>query len=175
MSEVVAPVVEPVADALGADLIGLPGRARWLFHLRALSRLVFGWSPFTFVVGAVLASQVGWEWGVGVAAGAWVLGFLWSVWMPSLAFERWGYRVGEREVTVVNGVLVRTVSAIPLGRVQFVDVRQGLLDQLFGLATLRIHTASGLGVDAAIPGLDAAEADRLKQDLVARARGDDGV
>lgn len=175
MSEAPTPAEPNVQEELGDGMVGLPARARWLFHLRSLSRLVFGWSPFTVVSGAVVASQVGWEWGVGLAAFAWVAGFLWSVWMPSLAFERWGYRVGEREVTVVNGVLVRTVSAIPLGRVQFVDVRQGLLDQLFGLATLRIHTASGLGVDAAIPGLDAATADRLKQDLVARAKGDDGV
>ena len=175
MTEVAAPEGDVGVVAVTEGFVGLPARARWLFHLRSLSRLVFAWSPFTAVSGAALASQFGWQWGVGIGAFAWVTGFLWAVWMPSLAYERWGYRLGEREVTVVNGVLVRSVSAIPLGRVQYVDVRQGLLDQLFGLATLRIHTASGLGVDAAIPGLDAAEADRLKQELVARAKGDDGV
>ena len=174
MTEVAPPAVAGVEeDADG--FVGLPARARWLFHLRSLLRLAFGWSPFTLVGGGVLASEFGWQWGVGVGGVVWALGFLWAVWMPSLAFERWGYRLGEREVTVMNGVLVRSVSAIPLGRVQFVDIRQGMLDQVFGLATLRIHTASGLGVDAAIPGLDATEADRLKQELVARAKGDDGV
>jgi hypothetical protein len=47
---------------------------------------------------------------------------------------------------------------------QFVDVSAGPLERVFGLATVRMHTAAA-ATDARIPGLDRAEAARLRDQL----------
>jgi membrane protein YdbS with pleckstrin-like domain len=47
---------------------------------------------------------------------------------------------------------------------QFVDVIAGPLERSFGLATVRLHTAAAAS-DARIPGLERAEAARLRDRL----------
>jgi membrane protein YdbS with pleckstrin-like domain len=49
---------------------------------------------------------------------------------------------------------------------QFVDVTAGPFERSFGLATVRLHTAAAAS-DARIPGLDEAEATRLRDRLAA--------
>jgi membrane protein YdbS with pleckstrin-like domain len=56
------------------------------------------------------------------------------------------------------------LSVIPYGRMQFVDVSAGPLERSFGLATVRMHTAAAAS-DARIPGLERAEAARLRDVL----------
>lgn len=70
----------------------------------------------------------------------------------------WWYRVHRWEVTddavyALTGWLVREWRVSPISRVQTVDAIQGPLEQLLGLSTLRVTTASSRGaVD--IVGLD---------------------
>lgn len=83
----------------------------------------------------------------------------------------WRYRVHRWETTdeavyARTGWLVREWRAAPLDRVQTVDAIQGPLEQLLGLSTLRVTTASSGGaID--IGGLDrdvaAKVAERLTQ------------
>jgi membrane protein YdbS with pleckstrin-like domain len=56
---------------------------------------------------------------------------------------------------------------VPYGRMQYVDVEAGPLDQANGIAKLHLHTASP-GTTAVIPGLAAEEAARLRDRLTAR-------
>lgn len=154
----------------------LAPRARWLFHLQAFSRLVLFWVPATAVAttaGAVLWSPL---YAALIGAG-WLFGlFLLSVWMPSLSFERWGYAVRDEDLLIQRGVLIRSITAIPTERIQHVDTRQGPLEQWLGLARVQVHTASGLGADGVIPGLVLADAESLRDRLVALGgTGDDGV
>jgi membrane protein YdbS with pleckstrin-like domain len=57
---------------------------------------------------------------------------------------------------------------------QFVDVTAGLFERLFGIATVRLHTAAA-ATDARLPGLAVSEAARLREQLTllgeARAAG----
>ena len=78
-------------------------------------------------------------------------------------------------LVVRSGVLVRSYVAIPRGRIQHVDIRQGPFEQWLGLARLQIHTASGVGGDGAIPGLEHDEARSLRDQLVDQSGQDDGV
>lgn len=86
----------------------------------------------------------------------------------------WGYCEREDDLLVKQGVLVQRLSVVPYGRMQFVDVVAGPLERSFGLATVRLHTAAA-ATDARIPGLPAAEAARLRDQLAslgeARAAG----
>jgi hypothetical protein len=80
--------------------------------------------------------------------------------------EAWGYLERDDDLLVRRGVLVRRVSVVPYGRMQYVDVVAGPLDRRFGLATVTLHTAAA-ATDAFVPGLAAAEATRLRDRLAA--------
>jgi membrane protein YdbS with pleckstrin-like domain len=62
--------------------------------------------------------------------------------------------------------MVRRVTVVPYGRMQFLDVTAGPFERAFGLATVRLHTAAAAS-DARIPGLDRDEAGRLRDRLAA--------
>lgn len=98
---------------------------------------------------------------VGIAAGVceWVV--------IGRAVRSWGYAEREDDLMVTRGVLYRQLLVVPYGRMQFVDVTAGPLDRRFGLATVQLHTAAA-ATDAQIPGLEPAEAARLRDRLAAR-------
>jgi hypothetical protein len=76
----------------------------------------------------------------------------------------WSYREREDDLIVSRGVLVKRESVVPYGRMQFVDVIAGPLERVFGLATVRMHTAAAAS-DARVPGLAKEEAARLRDQL----------
>jgi membrane protein YdbS with pleckstrin-like domain len=78
----------------------------------------------------------------------------------------WGYLEREDDLLVRRGLMIRRLSVVPYGRMQFVDVTAGPIERSFGLATVRLHTAAA-ATDARIPGLEAAEAARLRDQLAA--------
>jgi uncharacterized protein len=78
----------------------------------------------------------------------------------------WGFAERNEDLMVRRGVLVRRISVIPYGRMQFIDVTAGPLERSFGLATLRMHTAAAAS-DARIPGLEQDMAARLRDQLAA--------
>jgi len=78
----------------------------------------------------------------------------------------WGFTERHEDLMVRRGVLVRRLSVIPYGRMQFIDVTAGPLERSQGLATLRMHTAAAAS-DARIPGLDQDMAARLRDQLAA--------
>ena len=81
-------------------------------------------------------------------------------------YRSWGYAEREDDLLVRRGVLVRRLSVVPYGRMQFVDVTAGPVDRLFKLATVQLHTAAA-ATDARIPGLAVHEAHRLRDRLAA--------
>lgn len=76
----------------------------------------------------------------------------------------WGYLERDADLLVRRGVLFRRVTVVPYGRMQLVDVTAGAVERIFGLQTVRLHTAAA-ATDARIPGLAPAEATRLRDRL----------
>ena len=149
-------------------------RGRILFHLQALSRWSFFWLPVSVAAGVGLSFVMPALWSIlGASLFAFSL-FLLALWYPTWAFERWGYSLRDDDLVIARGVLVRHIVAIPTSRIQHVDTRQGPIEQWLGLARLQVYTASGMGADGVIPGLDLDDADDLRDRLV-RIEGDDGV
>ncbi len=93
---------------------------------------------------------------LAAAAGAWVLIGRNARW--------WGYAERDEDLYIKHGALFRKLVVVPYGRMQYVDVHAGPLDQAFGIANVHLHTASP-GTSARIPGLPAAEASRLRDRL----------
>jgi membrane protein YdbS with pleckstrin-like domain len=95
-------------------------------------------------------------------------------WLLQRRVGAWGYLEREDDLLIRRGLLVRRLSVVPYGRMQFVDVTAGPVERPLGLATVRLHTAAA-ATDARIPGLDAGEAARLRDQLAtlgeARAAG----
>ena len=81
-------------------------------------------------------------------------------------YRAWGYAERADDLLVRRGVLVRRLSIVPYGRMQFVDVTAGPVDRMFRLATVQLHTAAA-ATDARIPGLPVEEAHRLRDRLAA--------
>jgi membrane protein YdbS with pleckstrin-like domain len=158
-----------------AEYTPLDERARLLFYLQAVSWLVFFWFPAVAILAGTLMALVSVVGGLVAGALLSFALFLFAVWYPSLAFDRWGYAVRAEEVLITRGVLVRRVTAIPVSRIQHVDTRQGLIEQWIGLAKVKVHTASGIGGDGVIPGLALRDAEHLRDRLVTLGGGDDGV
>jgi len=78
----------------------------------------------------------------------------------------WGYAERDDDLYITHGAMFKELSAVPYGRMQFVDITSGPVERAFGIASVRLHTASP-GTSARIPGLTQDEAARLRDRLTA--------
>jgi membrane protein YdbS with pleckstrin-like domain len=100
---------------------------------------------------------------------------LWfSFWFPPRYYRTWGWRIDAKVLELRHGRLVEHTRLVPLARLQHVDLERGPLERMFGLSSLVIHTAGTHAATTRIPGLEAGEAERLRDHLVAIG-GDDAV
>jgi membrane protein YdbS with pleckstrin-like domain len=72
-----------------------------------------------------------------------------------------------------TGWLTQTWTLVPISRIQTVDVTRGVLQQLFGLATVTVTTASAAG-PLHIEGLDVRLAGELVEQLTATTQATPG-
>lgn len=118
------------------------------------------------VAGAVTLAVLvtSWAWvavGVLAAVGAW------GLWLIARQVPAISWVELPEELVVRKGRLVRTMSVVPYGRLQFVDLSSGPLLRRHGLASIELHTASPhSGGD--IPGLPTDVAEALRERLSAR-------
>jgi membrane protein YdbS with pleckstrin-like domain len=124
------------------------------------------------VVAATVPESAPWMVGAWLALAA-VRAFVF-VWYPSRAYRAWGYRMDERVLETRHGVWFKVIQLLPLSRLQHVDLHRGPLERWLDLASLVLHTAGTHEASIVIPGLEAEEAGRLRDQLVA-AGGDDAV
>jgi membrane protein YdbS with pleckstrin-like domain len=87
-----------------------------------------------------------------------------SSWFVRNRFRAWRYQERHEDLLVARGVLVRRLSVVPYGRMQFVEVTSGPMERLFKLSTVKLHTAAAAS-DARIPGLELNESARLRDRL----------
>ncbi|MFT4123976.1 MAG: PH domain-containing protein [Microbacteriaceae bacterium] len=79
-----------------------------------------------------------------------------------------GYRLRDDDLVLCRGLAWRRIVAVPYGRMQLVDIEQGPLARLLGLAELRLVTAAASGT-LVLPGLAEDTAAGLRDRLVALA------
>ncbi|MEU0069424.1 PH domain-containing protein [Streptomyces sp. NPDC006332] len=88
----------------------------------------------------------------------------WGWVMLGRNWRSWRYAERADDLLISRGVLWREETVVPYGRMQLVEVTSGPLARHFRLAGVQLHTAAAAS-DAAIPGLDPAEAERLRDRL----------
>jgi membrane protein YdbS with pleckstrin-like domain len=103
------------------------------------------WVPATVSAALLLVAGIGW----------WVIG---------RNVELWGYAERADDLYIKHGAVFRELIAVPYGRMQYVDITAGPLERAYGIASVKLHTASS-GTNAKIPGLPADEAARLRDRL----------
>jgi uncharacterized protein len=117
------------------------------------------------IIGGVAGQIVSVAVGIAIAAVVVLAGLLAERFLARRVAS-WGYAERNDDLIVRRGVLIRRLSVIPYGRMQFIDVTAGPLERALGLATLRMHTAAAAS-DARIPGLESAAAAALRDQLAA--------
>jgi membrane protein YdbS with pleckstrin-like domain len=143
-----------------------------LWRMR-LTQVAAGGPVLVVIAGGAAGMGAGaWAAAAAAAAAAVAAGFV--LWVERRRYLAWAYREREEDLIVSRGVLVRRVSVVPYGRMQFVEVTAGPFERVFRLATVQLHTAAAAS-DARIPGLERDEAARLRDRLAmlgeARAAG----
>jgi putative membrane protein len=133
-------MTEAAALGAGRELLGPPERLHPLYLLTGLGQALRGaWGMLA--AGAYFAAQGSWLI-VGLMAVLFVLFSIGSLYLRWLKLE---YRVGAHELRIDSGWLHRTSRAIPFDRVTDVDLEQGPLQRLFGLARVKLETGGSAG------------------------------
>jgi uncharacterized protein len=143
-----------------------PAELHWLTpspRLLALRRWQIRGCAVALVAGSLALAAVS-TLAAGIALAVVVVAYVASEVIALRRFRAWAYAERAEDLLVRRGVMVRRLSVVPYGRMQFVDVVAGPLERRWELATVRLHTAAAAS-DARVPGLPAAEAERLRDRL----------
>src|SRR5690606_34456169 len=159
----------PAPSTGGAGWQPLPARARTLF----MAGTAFGFAlPFaiaTAVSGVIATLPLpGWLLPAGLLAAA-ALG----AWLGWRRYRHTRWRLDGDGFGLRRGRLWQSDTRVPGSRVQHLDIRRGPLERRFGLATLVIHTAGTRHSAVSVSGLDAADAERLRDHLARQTDDDD--
>lgn len=90
--------------------------------------------------------------------------------VPSQRYNARGYQISADRLRVVRGLLFRSDTVVPFGRVQHIDVDQGPLERFFGIATLTVHTAGNHNASVSLPGLGDDLAREMREEIRAHIR-----
>lgn len=115
------------------------------------------------LLGAGVLAWVHPAWGLPVLAGVIVV-LAWVWWLVGRQVAAISYVELEDDLVVRTGRVWRTLSSIPYGRIQYVDLSAGPIARRLGYARLEVHTASP-STSGVLPGLPTAEAERLRARL----------
>lgn len=91
--------------------------------------------------------------------------------IPPLNYARWRYGFVGDLLLMRYGILFVEERAVPVRRMQHVDLVRGPIERLFGLATLVVFTAGNEGSAFRVPGLPVDVARELR-DRIVQMRGD---
>lgn len=168
----------------------LDPKAVWLFFISFVLRWFFMLLIPSFYVMAALSQFFTSPDGADTPLS---FSFLWWLWIIIPAFlilcfiwAKLTYRFYRYELTDAGfrkelGVIYKKYVTIPYDRIQNVDIYRGILARILGLSDLHIQTAgmsatigrygmSGSGSEGRLPALSREDAERLRDELIQRAR-----
>jgi membrane protein YdbS with pleckstrin-like domain len=146
-----------------------PEGAQWTYASRQLipARMItFGLTMLLPLAGFTFLGVAvgGWAW---TPFGVVLAGTAWGMWLivRQVTAHAWAER--DDDLIVKRGRLFRSLTVVPYGRMQYVEVSAGPLARAFGIARVQLHTASP-GTDAHLAGVPTVEAARLRDRLASR-------
>ncbi|UKE47605.1 PH domain-containing protein [Xanthomonas cerealis] len=174
------PSLDPSAPALGTDQTSvassaahdwqpLPLRGAWLAALGGGGTLGICMLIGAAIFGFSLHSRQTLFLGAGAAA----LGALLGACIAFVRHRRIRWRLDAQGLDLRRGRMWQSEVHVPMSRVQHLDLRRGPLQRAARLATLVVHTAGTRHNAVALPGLDQADAERLRERLARQLDHDD--
>jgi putative membrane protein len=158
---------------------GEPTGLTWV-RVHPITPVVRGWKVLVVLLVIVMqqfqfdvsnAARLFGEVGIGpvalVVAGVAVIGFGYA----TLAWRMTRYAVDAETIYLHTGVVFRRQRAARLDRIQGIDTIQPLLARVFGLTELKIEVAGGADSAVRLAFLREEVAQRLRNELLARAAG----
>mgnify|MGYP005818728033 CR=1 FL=1 len=88
-----------------------------------------------------------------------------------VAFKTRKYAIREQDVIYTKGFLVNSIAAVPISRIQHLEISRTWLARKLNLATLNIFTAGESGIDLSIEGLNHSDAKKINDYLSERVNG----
>jgi len=150
----------PSADEMSAGL--QPLDPRYIHVIRIMTALVLLPVIIAATVSefALVAEGVG-EHGMIVAPVLALVAFI-LVFLPQRKWKRWGFSDAQEQLRVARGWMFRTDTIVPFKRIQHIDLGEGPVERLFGLASLTVHTAGTHNSIVTLPGLARADAEAMR-------------
>ena len=164
----------------------------WLFFFSFIARGLIIFIFLSFWAGpflAVFSGVVGGENAIGyflAFLGLWVILFglyiLFCYVMARLTYKYWQYELKEDSFRKESGVIWKRYVSIPYERIQNIDINRGVWARILGLSDIQIQTAgssaisygrgglAGVGAEGRLPGIGKDEAEKLRDELIKRAK-----
>ena len=98
--------------------------------------------------------------------GIWILCYLMMWFFTRASVRNKSFAVRTHDISFKTGVFFKEWTTVSFNRVQHCEITKGVIDNLVGLAELKIFTAGGSSSDLAIPGLQPELAVRLKEHIL---------
>ena len=89
------------------------------------------------------------------------------LWLIPAQVRALRYALAETDFVIRRGVINRSLTMVPYGRIQYVDIKQGPVLRFMGIATIKLSTASA-HTDATLSGVPVADAVGLRDVLAER-------
>jgi hypothetical protein len=90
-----------------------------------------------------------------------------------LGFKKKQYALRQRDIVYSKGLIWSVRTTVPFNRIQHAELKQGPIERIFKLNSLKIYTAGGQSSDLVIPGLPEDIALNIK-DFVLKKTAEDG-
>jgi membrane protein YdbS with pleckstrin-like domain len=92
--------------------------------------------------------------------------------MTILGFKKKKYALRQRDILYTKGLLWHVRTSIPFNRIQHAELKQGPLERMYGLHSLKVFTAGGQSSDLVIPGLKEETALAVKDFILGKTASD---
>jgi len=92
--------------------------------------------------------------------------------LPGRRWQARGYNMSADRLRVVRGILWRSDTVVPFGRVQHIDVDQGPIERALDIATMTLHTAGSHNASVKLPGLKHDRAREMREEIRQKIKRD---
>ena len=94
-----------------------------------------------------------------------IIAIITVLYLPHRRYVTRGYSMALDRLRVVRGVLFHFDTVVPFSRVQHIDLQQGPLERLFGIARLILYTAGTHNASVVLPGLAHDDAIAMRESI----------
>tara|TARA_A100000171_G_scaffold39641_1_gene39460 strand:+ start:1292 stop:1828 length:537 start_codon:yes stop_codon:yes gene_type:complete len=109
-----------------------------------------------------------------ISMGAILLFSVTNIILTILGFKKKKYALRQRDIIYTKGLIWSVRTTVPFNRIQHAELKQGPIERLYKINSLKLFTAGGQSSDLVIPGLPDDEALSMK-DFVLKKTEEDGA